>query len=61
MCNNTTNVTTNCEGHGHEAIVTIVVVHCHHAGLYGEPEENAGPVQFSGGTRWRSCLRHSLV
>ena len=51
VCNYTTNVATNCEGHEHKAIVTIVVVNCHHAGLSGETEENAGSVQFSGVTR----------
>ena len=30
---------TNCEGHEHEAIVTLVVVNCHHAGLFGETEK----------------------
>ena len=39
---------TNCEGHEGDAIVTLVV-NCHHSGLSGETEKNAGSVQFSGG------------
>jgi hypothetical protein len=49
VCKNTTIVTTDCVGHEHEAILTLVVVNGHHAGLTGETEENVSSVRFSGG------------